>query len=203
MASETVKQELDHYLELHPETRFLEPLMPDINGILRGKRLGVDDFDKAFVNGLNFCGAATLMDSQGKIFEKSKPELVFDYRQTNIGAKFILSANLKLFEGDPDQILRTVKEVWIYKENNQPPLNTKNSGCIFKNPRGVSAGVLIDRAGLKGLRVGGAVVSEKHANFILAEKDCTSHDILRLINVIKDKVREQLDTELELEIEVW
>jgi glutamine synthetase len=65
MASETVKQELDRYLELHPETRFLEPLMPDINGILRGKRLGVDDFDKAFVNGLNFCGAATLMDSQG------------------------------------------------------------------------------------------------------------------------------------------
>ena len=147
--------------------------------------------------------SVTLMDSQGKIFEKSKPELVFDYRQTNIGAKFILSANLKLFEGDQDQILRTVKEVWIYKENNQPPLNTKNSGCIFKNPRGVSAGVLIDRAGLKGLSVGGAVVSEKHANFILAEKDCTSRDILRLINVIKDKVREQLDTELELELEVW
>jgi len=147
--------------------------------------------------------SVTLMDNQGKIFEKSKPELVFDYRQTNIGAKFILSANLKLFEGDPEQILRTVKEVWIYKENNQPPLNTKNSGCIFKNPRGVSAGVLIDRAGLKGLRIGGAVVSEKHANFILAEKDCTSRDILRLINVIKDKVHEQLDTELELEIEVW
>ncbi len=65
MASETAKQELDGYLEQHPETRFLEPLMPDINGILRGKRLGVDDFDKAFGNGLNFCGAATLMDSQG------------------------------------------------------------------------------------------------------------------------------------------
>jgi UDP-N-acetylmuramate dehydrogenase len=147
--------------------------------------------------------SVTLMDSQGKIFEKSKPELVFDYRQTNIGAKFILNANVKLSEGDPDQILRTVKEVWIYKENNQPPLNTKNSGCIFKNPRGVSAGVLIDRAGLKGQRIGGAVVSEKHANFILAEKDCTSHDILQLISMIKDKVRKELDTELELEIEVW
>jgi glutamine synthetase len=65
MAFETLKQELEHYLELHPETRFLEPLMPDINGILRGKRIGVDDFDKAFGHGLNFCGAATLMDSHG------------------------------------------------------------------------------------------------------------------------------------------
>jgi len=147
--------------------------------------------------------SVTLMDGQGRVFEKSKPELVFDYRQTNIGARFILNAHLKLCPGDPEQILRTVKEVWVYKENNQPALNTKNSGCIFKNPRGVSAGVLIDRAGLKGLRIGGAVVSEKHANFILAEKGCTSHDILRLINVIKDKVREQLETELELEIEVW
>ncbi len=65
MTSKTLKQELDHYLEQHPETRFLEPLMPDINGILRGKRLGTGDFDKAFGKGLNFCGAATLMDSQG------------------------------------------------------------------------------------------------------------------------------------------
>jgi glutamine synthetase len=68
MASESLKQELDGYLERHPETRFLESLLPDINGILRGKRLGVDDFYKAFGNGLNFCGAATLMDSQGNTF---------------------------------------------------------------------------------------------------------------------------------------
>jgi len=82
-------------------------------------------------------------------------------------------------------------------------LNTRNSGCIFKNPRGVSAGALIDRAGLKGLQIGGAVVSEKHANFIIAEKDCTSRDVMRLIEAIKQRVKEQFDTELELEIEVW
>ena len=69
MASQTVQRELSRYLEQHPETRFLEPLMPDINGILRGKRLGVDDFDKAFGTGLNFCGAATLMDSKGNTFD--------------------------------------------------------------------------------------------------------------------------------------
>jgi glutamine synthetase len=68
MPSQTLKQELERYLEQHPETRFLEPLMPDINGILRGKRVGVDDFGKPFGNGLNVCGASTLMDTHGSTF---------------------------------------------------------------------------------------------------------------------------------------
>jgi len=144
----------------------------------------------------------SLMDNQGNIFEKSKPELTFDYRQTNITANFILSAQLKMNRAEPEQIVRTVKEIWIYKKNYQP-LNTKNSGCIFKNPRGVSAGALIDRAGLKGLQIGGASVSEKHANFIIAEKDCKSRDVMRLIETIKQRVKENFDIELEAEIEIW
>ena len=143
-----------------------------------------------------------LMDNQGSIFEQSKPELVFDYRRTNITAKFILNAQLKLNKGDPEQIMRTVKEMWIYKKNSQP-LNTKNAGCIFKNPRGVSAGALIDRAGLKGLQIGGAAVSEKHANFIIAGKDCKSSDVMRLIDAVKQRLKEHSNIELELEIEIW
>jgi len=143
-----------------------------------------------------------LMDNTGNIFEKSKPELEFDYRRTNITAKFILNARLKLGAGDPEQIMRTVKEIWIFKKNSQP-LNSKNSGCIFKNPRGNSAGALIDRADLKGLQVGGAIVSEKHANFIIAEKGCTSDDVMKLIEPIKKGVKEQFDVDLELEIEIW
>jgi len=128
--------------------------------------------------------------------------LEFDYRQTNITAKFILNARLKFNAGDPEQIMRTVKEIWIYKKNSQP-LNTKNSGCIFKNPRGISAGALIDRADLKGKRIGGAVVSEKHANFIIAETGCTSSDVMKLIETIRKTVKEQFDVELELEFEFW
>jgi len=144
----------------------------------------------------------SLMDNQGNIFEKSKPVLMFDYRKTNITAKFILNARMQLSAADPEQIMRTVKEAWIYKKNSQP-LNTKNSGCIFKNPRGVSSGALIDRAGLKGLQIGGAIVSEKHANFIIAQQGCKSRDVMRLVDAVKQRVKEKFDIELELEIEIW
>ncbi|HEY5503725.1 MAG TPA: UDP-N-acetylmuramate dehydrogenase [Sedimentisphaerales bacterium] len=146
--------------------------------------------------------SVTLMDKDGKVSEKKKPELQFDYRQTNITAKFILEAKINMTAGDPEQITKTIKENWVYKKNNQP-LNTINSGCIFKNPRGLSAGAMIDRTGLKGLQIGGAIVSEKHANFFIAQKGCTSRDVMRLIEAVKEKVQKQFNVELELEIEIW
>jgi UDP-N-acetylmuramate dehydrogenase len=146
--------------------------------------------------------SVTLMDKDGKVSEKKKPELQFDYRQTNITAKFILEAKINMTAGDPEQITKTIKENWVYKKNNQP-LNTINSGCIFKNPRGLSAGAMIDRTGLKGLQIGGAIVSEKHANFFIAKKGCTSRDVMRLIETVKEKVQKQFNVELELEIEIW
>ncbi len=146
--------------------------------------------------------SVTLMDREGNVFEKSKPELVFDYRVVNITAKMILGAKIVLAESDPEQMLRTTKEIWIYKKNSQP-LNTRNAGCIFKNPRGLSAGAMIDRAGLKGTRVGGAMVSEKHANFIIAEEGCASQDVLDLIEQIRGRVRDDFDIDLELELEIW
>jgi UDP-N-acetylmuramate dehydrogenase len=144
----------------------------------------------------------TVMDNRGHIFDKTKPELVFDYRKTNINARFILAAEIKLTKSDPEQIMQRVKEIWIYKKNNQP-LNTKNAGCIFKNPPRAAAGALIDKAGLKGTRIGKAVISEKHANFIIAEQGCKSKDVMQLINLVRKKVKEQFGTELELEIEIW
>jgi UDP-N-acetylmuramate dehydrogenase len=146
--------------------------------------------------------SVVLMDYDGNVFERQKPDLEFQYRWTNISAKFILCAKIKLTPAEPDQILRTIKEIWIYKKNSQP-LNTKNSGCVFKNPRGLSAGALIDRAGLKGKQIGGAQVSEKHANFIMAIKGCTSDDVLKLINLVRQTVKEQFDIDLELELEIW
>ena len=144
----------------------------------------------------------TVMDSSGTIFQRNKDDLVFDYRSTNITAPFILGATLELDEEDPKVIMDRTKQIWMYKRNSQP-LNTKNAGCIFKNPRGLSAGALIDQAALKGLRIGGAEVSHKHANFIVAHPGCKADDVLKLIKIIQEKVYERHQTHLETEVRIW
>lgn len=144
----------------------------------------------------------TVMDLDGNLFERTKDDLVFEYRHTNISAPFILGATLELEEEDPERILSKTKEIWMYKRNSQP-LNAKNAGCIFKNPRGLSAGAMIDQAGLKGLRSGGAEVSQKHANFIIAYPGCTAEDVHTLIKMVREKVYEKNQILLETEVQIW
>jgi UDP-N-acetylmuramate dehydrogenase len=143
-----------------------------------------------------------VMDQEGTLFERHRDDLVFDYRQTNISAKFILGATLALEPDDPDRIMRRTKEIWMFKRNTQP-LNTKNCGCMFKNPRGLSAGALIDQAGLKGMRVGGAEVSSKHANFIIAHPGCTADDVMKLVKIIREKVYDKNEIHLDTEVQIW
>ncbi len=143
-----------------------------------------------------------VMDAEGTVFERTKDDLVFEYRSTNIAATFILGATMELDEEDPERIMKRTKEIWMYKRNSQP-LNTKNAGCIFKNPRGLSAGALIDQAGLKGMRVGGAEVSAKHANFVIAHPGCKADDVMKLVKIIREKVYEKNEIHLESEVRIW
>jgi UDP-N-acetylmuramate dehydrogenase len=143
-----------------------------------------------------------VMDNDGAIFTRTRDDLVFGYRSTNITSKLILGATFRVNEDDPHRILRQVKEIWIYKKNSQP-LGHPNAGCIFKNPRGLSAGALIDQAGMKGHRIGGAYVAQKHANFILADPGTRASDVLKLINCIREAVYNKFEMYLELELEVW
>jgi len=150
----------------------------------------------------NTVEAVHLMDGDGVAFTRLRGELLFGYRHTNITSKVILAAEFRLAEDDPRRILDQVKQIWIYKKNTQP-MGGHSAGCIFKNPRGLSAGALIDKAGLKGRRVGGAHVSEKHANFIIADRGTHASDVLKLINTIREIVYKRYEVYLELEIEVW
>jgi len=143
-----------------------------------------------------------VMAADGVAFTRTHDDLAFSYRSTNLTSPVILGASFRLSEDDPHRILRQVKEIWIYKKNSQP-LGHPNAGCVFKNPRGMSAGALIDQAGLKGRRVGGAHVSEKHANFILADTGTRASDVLKLINIIREAVYKRFEVYLELELEVW
>ncbi|MHC4715771.1 MAG: UDP-N-acetylmuramate dehydrogenase [Planctomycetota bacterium] len=150
----------------------------------------------------NLVESVTLMDVDGVPFTRMRGELAFAYRSTNISAKVILGTEFRAAEDDPHRILNQVKQIWIYKKNTQP-LGHGNAGCVFKNPRGMSAGALIDKAGLKGKTIGGAKVSGKHANFIVADKNARASDVLKLVNEIRETVYKRNEIYLELELEVW
>ena len=126
----------------------------------------------------------------------------FEYRGSHINAPVVLSATLQLAEGEPAEITKRLRKTWIMKKASQP-LSSQSAGCIFKNPRGLSAGALIEQAGLKGTRIGDCEVSDVHANFIITHENTTSDDILRLIDLVRSKVSDQHGIDLELEVKIW
>ncbi len=128
--------------------------------------------------------------------------LGFGYRHSGLGGAIVVSARFQLTAEDPDALRARFQEYWRAKKESQP-LAAHSAGCIFRNPPGEMAGRLIDRAGLKGRSVGRARVSERHANFIVAEEGATATDVLRLVEEIRCTVREKFGIQLETEIEIW
>ena len=145
---------------------------------------------------------ATVMTRSGEVLQREREDLVFSYRQSSLDELVILGCQFQLEEEDPQELTKRMQKLWIVKKASQP-LGHQSAGCIFKNPRGISAGMLIDQAGLKGTRVGGAEVSDRHANFIVADAEATSADVLKLIELVRSRVAERLGVELETEIEIW
>jgi UDP-N-acetylmuramate dehydrogenase len=144
-----------------------------------------------------------VMDAQGQTFQRERDDLLFGYRTSNIAARFILEAELRLVPDLPKAVSARMKKIWIARKNTQP-MNAASAGCVFKNPRGLSAGLLIDQAGLKGAGAGGAVVSRKHANYIvIKDKTAKAADILALIDLVQKTVKERFSVLLEPEIEIW
>jgi UDP-N-acetylmuramate dehydrogenase len=143
-----------------------------------------------------------VLTAKGERFIRREDELSFSYRNSSINELVILEGEFQLQDDSADEITRRMKKLWIMKKATQP-MASQSAGCIFRNPRGLSSGALIEQAGLKGTRVGGAEVSDRHANFVITHPEATSSDVLRLIDLIQSKVSEQFGVELELEIQVW
>lgn len=129
-----------------------------------------------------------------------KEDIKYSYRCTMFKENndIILSATFNLYEENIDMMKEIIKESRIKRANSQP-LEYKNAGSVFKNPEGNYAGKLIEDLGLKGYTIGGAQVSNKHANFIINIGNATSEDIKKLITYIKEKVYEEYKINLELE----
>ncbi len=152
------------------------------------------------------CYADVLVELQLFDFEKGlrtlpRKDLYFGYReQTAVGNSLVVSMVLQLTPGDGPSIRREVDRI-ITERAEKQPLDFPSCGSTFKNPpEGLSAGRLIERAGLKGTAVGGAEISLKHANFILNKGGAKAKDILALIDIIKKRVFEQFQVQLECEV---
>jgi UDP-N-acetylmuramate dehydrogenase len=168
-----------------------------VGGALRGNSGGRQGAIGTFVQ------RVTVVDDHGEILVREREDLRFEYRSSDLDEPIILSAEFELDPEDPEAVVRRMRRIWIIKKENQP-YGHQSSGCIFKNPSPeLSAGTLVERAGMKGQRVGGAEVSDRHANFIIAHPGATSTDVLALIELVREKVRQQFGHELELQIKIW
>ncbi len=144
----------------------------------------------------------TVVTHSGQVRRRPREELALGYRHGNIDDPVILAARFQLEQDDPRQLARRLQKLWIVRKAAQP-MGYQCAVRVFKNPRGMSAGELIEQAGLKGTRIGGAVVSERHANFIIAEPECTAADVLRLVDLICSQVSQRSNIDLELALQVW
>ena len=127
----------------------------------------------------------------------------FVYRRSPFWDDVVLAAKVELAPASDTRPLDRIAEVMRHKKTTQP-LNLPSAGCIFRNPSPERpAGRLIDQAGLKGTRVGGALVSPVHANYFVNVGGATGRDFLELIGIVRDRVRDACGVELELEVEIW
>ena len=147
--------------------------------------------------------ALKVISPEGKTKILKKDDLKFDYRCSNLENHIILEAGLELTYGDKDALTSSVSHFLKMKREKQA-LDTPSAGCVFKNPPDFqfSCGQMVDMLGLKGTQIGGAQISKKHANFIINTGGATCKDVLDLVKLVKDKVRENYSIELEFEVKV-
>jgi UDP-N-acetylmuramate dehydrogenase len=144
----------------------------------------------------------TVLDYHGKLKKLSADKLKFAYRKSNLGKYIIFSAKFKLSAANKDEIAFWLKDYILKRKKNQNN-RQPNAGCIFKNPNKNSAGFLIDACGLKGKAKGQALVSGRHANFILNSGKAKSSDVLALMKLIQVNVKKRFNVVLEPEIKIW
>lgn len=136
-----------------------------------------------------------------KVVTIDKDGLSLGYRDSIIrrGGLIVLSASFKLKKGDPDAILAEMTDIMDRRRDKQP-LSYPSAGSVFKRAPGHFTGRLIEDAGLKGMRIGGAEVSEKHAGFIINKENATASDVKALVELVEERVYESFGVKLEREI---
>ncbi len=155
------------------------------------------------------------VDRTGLDAVRDRREIPFEYRKSGLGAMIVTEAEFLLAPANTEKLRAFHREVMAYKAESQP-LNADSAGCVFKNPtlhadvegigpKGarVSAGMLIDRAGCKGMAEGGASVSERHGNFIVTSRGCSAASVITLMDRVAARVLDTFGIRIEPEIVIW
>jgi len=147
----------------------------------------------------------------GQIRSLARQNMNFSYRRLTLNESekgtplqnpVIIDGTFYLYPSDPEHLRNEARNI-LEKRNSQQPAASPSAGCFFKNPEsGKTAGELIDRAGLKGTSIGGAQISEKHANFIINRNKATACDVLELMELTREKVLEMFNIKLEPEVKI-
>lgn len=146
--------------------------------------------------------STTMLDAEGELVTVPREKLQFSYRQlAGCSGKIIVTATFRLTEGDSNQIKTTCREYNKRRQEKQPQREA-SAGSFFKNPQGYAAGKLIEDAGLKGRRVGGAMISDHHANFIINTGTATAGDIIKLMQLVQHDVYDMSGIMLEPEVRI-
>ncbi len=134
-----------------------------------------------------------------KIKQIHKSQINYGYRFTDINNSIILSVTMQFPDGDPEKISKNMKEFTNHRKKTQPSA-VYNAGSVYKNGEDYFAAELIENAGLKGYRIDGVRVSEKHSNFFIADKDAKSSALYKLVNFVKESILQKYDVSLQEEI---
>lgn len=159
------------------------------------------------------------MTREGKPVVLERKDIAFGYRKSGLKDLILISCEMQLVPDDAAAVRKRLKEVMAYKKTSQP-MAEKSAGCTYKNPtlendimdlhdangragRRVPAGLLIDRAGLKGLACGAVSVSDVHANFFVTKPGATAKDVIKLMDEVERRVMDRYGVKLEREVVVW
>jgi UDP-N-acetylenolpyruvoylglucosamine reductase len=174
---------------------FLEGIPGSVGGALRmnAGAMGSATFDAVV--------SVRLMDYDGNVRELAAADMQVEYRScTTLKKNIALEVLFKCVPADPEQIQARMKAYSEKRWSSQPA--APSAGCMFKNPRDIPAGRLIDELGLKGTQVGGARISQEHGNFLVNDGKATARDVLTLIEMLQAKAKSERGVELHTEVEV-
>lgn len=144
----------------------------------------------------------TVMTEAGKVQTRNRDELTFAEHSSDLDEPVILSVVFELEKDAPEAVLKRMRKAWVLRKASEP-LSFQAAVRLFRNPPGNTAAALIDKAGMTKQRVGGAELSERNSNYVVAHPGTRADDILQLADRVRTRVRERTGAELARELHVW